>query len=86
MRLSIWPLRGRWGFLSLVLLYGALIMACLGSLWQDDELSLGRRPLENLLKTAQDFARPSFLDVWWGNTALEYKNDEGRVLRVENRP
>lgn len=86
MRLSIWPLRGRWGFLSLVLLYGALIMACLGSLWQDDELSLGRRPLENLLKTAQDFARPSFLDVWWGNPALEYKNDEGRVLRVENRP
>jgi len=78
--------RGRLGFVSLMLVYAALVVACLTSLWVDDDLSLGRQPLDNLIKTAQDFAHPSFLDVWWGNPALEYKNDEGRVLRVENRP
>ena len=80
------PWRGRLGFVSLVLVYAALVVTCLASLWVDQDLSLGRQPLQNLLKTVQDFAHPSFLDVWWGNPALEYKNDEGRVLRVENRP
>ncbi len=79
-------MRGRLGFFSLVLVYAALVVACLSSLWLDGDVSLGRQPLQNLIKTAQDFAHPSFLDLWWGNPALEYKNDEGRVLRVENRP
>jgi phosphonate ABC transporter permease subunit PhnE len=78
-------LRGRWGFFSLVLIYASLVLACLGSLWWDDDLSLGRNPWDNLVKTAHDFARPSFLDAWWGNTQLTYTNDEGQVLRVENR-
>lgn len=76
---------GRLGFLGLTLAYALLVAVCLGSLVQENELSLGRNPWANLVKTAGEFARPSFLDVWFGNTHLEYRSDDGRVLRVENR-
>ena len=76
---------GRLGFLGLTLAYAFLVAVCLGSLAQEDELSLGRNPWANLVKTAGEFARPSFLDVWFGETQLEYRSDDGRVLRVENR-
>jgi len=76
---------GRLGFLGLTLAYTLLVAVCLGSLAQEDELSLGRNPWANLVKTAGEFARPSFLDVWFGETQLEYRSDDGRVLRVENR-
>ena len=78
-------LRGRLGFLGLALIYLLLVAACLGSLARENELSLGRNPLANLMKTAGEFARPSFLDVWFGNPQLEYRSDDGTVLRVENR-
>jgi phosphonate ABC transporter permease subunit PhnE len=78
-------LRGRLGFLGLALIYLLLVAACLGSLARENELSLGRNPLVNLMKTAGEFARPSFLDVWFGNPQLEYRSDDGTVLRVENR-
>jgi phosphonate transport system permease protein len=86
----MWPrithlLVGRIGFLALALLYAVLVAACLASFTGADELSLGRRPLENLMRTAGEFAHPSFLDVWFGNTHLEYRSDDGTVLRVENR-
>ncbi len=76
---------GRLGFLGLTLAYALLVAVCLGSLVQENELSLGRNPWANLVKTAGEFARPSFLDVWFGETQLEYRSDDGRVLRVENR-
>ena len=76
---------GRLGFLTLTLLYASLVAGCLATLIAQDELSLGRRPLENLVRTASEFARPSFLDVWFGNPHLEYRSDDGTVLRVENR-
>ena len=76
---------GRLGFLGLTLIYALLVAACLGTLVRDDELSLGRNPLANLVKTAGEFAHPSFLDLWFGNPNLEYKSDDGTVLRVENR-
>jgi phosphonate transport system permease protein len=77
--------RGRLGFAGLVLLYGALIALALGSLIADDELSAGRNPLANLIKTVGEFARPSFVDVWLGDPQLEYRSDDGTVLRVEDR-
>ncbi len=77
---------GRLGFLGLTLIYALLVAACLGTLAREDELSLGRHPLANLVKTVGEFAHPSFLDVWFGNPNLEYKSDDGSVLRVENRP
>lgn len=78
-------LRGRAGFLALVLVYALLVAACLGTLAREGELSLGRSPIANLMKTAGEFARPSVLDVWFGNPNLEYRSDDGTLLRVENR-
>ena len=76
---------GRLGFFGLTLLYALLVAACFGTLLQENELSLGRNPITNLLKTAGEFARPSFVDLWLGNPQLEYRSDDGSVLRVENR-
>jgi len=77
--------RGRGGFALLVLGYGVLVALCLGTLWSAGDLSLGRNPWDNLLKTLGEFARPSFLDVWFGPERLEYRSDDGTLLRVENR-
>ena len=66
-------------------LYGVLIVVCASSLWLGDDLSLGRRPWENLVKTLGDLSHPSFLDVWFGNPRLEFVSDDGRVLRVEDQ-
>lgn len=78
-------LRGRCGFVLLSMVYLFLVAACLSSLISAGDLSIGRNPWANLLKTASEFSYPSFLDVWFGETALEYRSDDGRVLRVENR-
>lgn len=69
----------------LLALYALLIVTCLVSLYQAGDLSLGRKPWENLLTTASELSRPSFIDVWSGDPHLEYKSDDGRVLRVEDR-
>ena len=76
---------GRLGFLGMSLAYASLVTACLLSLIGDGDLSLGRRPLQNLIHTAAEFSHPSFLDVWFGNPHLEYRSDDGNVLRVEDR-
>lgn len=76
---------GRLGFLTLAVVYAILVAGCLATFMAEGELSLGRRPLENLMRTASEFAHPSFLDVWFGDTRLEYRSDDGTVLRVENR-
>lgn len=36
-------------------------------------------------KTAAEMKRPSFVDIWYGETKLEYKSDDGTVLRTENQ-
>lgn len=79
------PCKGRLRFFALVLLYAALVFGCLGSLIAKGDISLGRQPWTNLIHTAEDFAKPSFLDLWWGNPKLEYRSDDGRLLRTENR-
>ncbi len=80
-----WTPRGRLGFLALVLGYGALVLACLLTLFAAGDLTWGRAPWENLLKTASEFAHPSFLDLWFGPERLEFRSDDGTLLRVENR-
>lgn len=77
--------RGRWGFLGLVLMYGGLVSACLWTLAAAGDLSLGRNPWDNLLKSLGDFSRPSFMDLWFGPERLEYRSEDGTLLRVENR-
>ncbi|MCQ8896440.1 phosphonate ABC transporter, permease protein PhnE [Limnobacter humi] len=76
---------GRPGFFGLVFLYALVVATCLWSLGAAGDLNTGRNPWANLVKTASEFARPSFVDVWLGNPKLEYKSDDGTVLRVENR-
>ena len=76
---------GRVRFLGLVLLYAALVAACAASLWAEGELSMGRNPWSNLVKSVGEFAHPSFVDAWFGNERLEYRSDDGTLLRVENR-
>lgn len=77
--------RGRLGFVVLVLAYAALVLACLGSLLAAGDLSWGRAPWANLLKTVSEFSSPSFLDLWFGPERLEFRSDDGRLLRVEDR-
>lgn len=80
-----WRSRGRLGFLGLVLTYGALVLLCLFTLAAAGDLSWGRNPWDNLLKSMSEFSRPSFLDLWFGNERLEYRSEDGSLLRVENR-
>lgn len=77
--------RGRAGFAALALLYVALVALCIGTLAAAGDLSLGRNPWDNLLKSVGEFARPSFMDLWFGPERLEYRSDDGTLLRVENR-
>lgn len=77
--------RGRLGFFGLVLAYATLVGVCVATLWAAGDLSLGRQPWRNLVQTASDFLHPSFLDVWWGPQRLEFRSDDGSLLRVENR-
>ena len=78
-------LRGRSGFFALVLVYAGLVLACGLTLVASGELSWGRAPWSNLLKTLSEFGQPSFLDLWFGPERLEYRSDDGTLLRVENR-
>lgn len=77
--------RGRLRFAGLVLLYAGIVGLCLATLAAAGDLSLGRNPWSNLLKSLGDFARPSFMDLWFGNPRLEYRSDDGTLLRVEDR-
>lgn len=76
---------GRAGFAALVALYAALVAVCVASLAAGGDLNLGRQPWDNLLKTLGEFARPSFVDAWAGPERLEFRSDDGTLLRVENR-
>ncbi len=73
------------GLRWLALAYLALLLGCLYTLASQGDLTLGRNPWQNLQRTLADFSHPSFLDAWLGPERLEFKADDGRVLRVENR-
>jgi phosphonate transport system permease protein len=72
-------------FWWLGLAYAALVALCVGSLAAEGELSFGRNPWPNLLKSVGEFGRPSFIDAWFGNPRLEFRSDDGTLLRVEDR-
>ena len=69
----------------LLAIYAALVAACVISLIEAGDFSFGRKPWHNLLATAGELSHPSFLNVWFGDPQLEYKADDGRVLRVEDQ-
>lgn len=64
--------------------YIAISVICLYTLVQAGDLSIGRQPWTNLIKTLGEFSYPSFLDVWFGASELQYRAADGRVLRTEN--
>ncbi len=76
---------GRLGFAALALAYASLVALCVATLAASGDLSLGRQPWANLVKSLGDFAHPSFLDAWFGPERLEYRSSDGTLLRVENR-
>jgi len=45
----------------------------------------GRNPWGNLLDSLAQFGRPSFVDLWSGPERLEYRSEDGTLLRVEDR-
>jgi phosphonate ABC transporter permease subunit PhnE len=69
----------------LLALYALLIAACVASLIEAGDFSFGRKPWQNLVTTAGELSQPSFLNLWFGNPKLEYKADDGRVLRIEDQ-
>lgn len=69
---------------KLIVGYVAISVICLYTLAQAGDLSIGRQPWANLVKTLGEFSYPSFLDVWFGDTELQYRATDGRVLRTEN--
>lgn len=74
----------RW-MAGLMLLYAIIVAGCVASLVMAGDFSFGRKPWENLKTTAIELSVPSFVNVWFGNEALEYRNDDGKLLRVENQ-
>jgi phosphonate ABC transporter permease subunit PhnE len=66
-------------------LYGVLIVASIVSFVRAGDLQFGRKPLQNLARTLDELSRPSFIDAWRGERAFAYRDDDGRVLRVEDR-
>jgi phosphonate ABC transporter permease subunit PhnE len=62
-----------------------LVLASLWTLAVEDELSLGRRPWQNLGRTIVEMSEPSFLRVWFGNPQLEVRHEDGRLLRIEDQ-
>ncbi|MEA9358422.1 phosphonate ABC transporter, permease protein PhnE [Bacteriovorax sp. PP10] len=65
--------------------YLFIVILCIFSFNVESDLSFGRRPWNNLVRTFKELAQPSFLRVWTGNENYEFKNDEGVVLRSENQ-
>jgi phosphonate ABC transporter permease subunit PhnE len=67
------------------ILYGLLIVASVISFVRAGDLQFGRKPWQNLARTLDELSRPSFIDAWRGERAFVYRDDDGRVLRVEDR-
>ena len=75
--------RGR--FKTYFLGYAAVLAFCLWQLFAAGDLSFGRRPWENFKKTAQELSQPSLLDAWYGNPNLEFRSDDGKLLRTQDQ-
>jgi phosphonate transport system permease protein len=70
---------------TLAIAYLLLVAASIFTFANQGDITFGKQPLANLINTLSELSRPSFLDVFFGAEKLEYKADDGRVLRVENR-
>ena len=62
-----------------------LVLASLWTLAAEDELSLGRKPWQNLQKTLGEMSEPSYLRVWFGETKSEVRDGDGKLLRTDDQ-
>lgn len=69
---------------ALLLAVALLVVASVWTLAAEDELSLGRKPWQNLQRTMAEMSEPSFLRLWFGDTQREVRDVDGLVLRVED--
>lgn len=72
----------------LTLLLSACLVLILASAWtlaREGELGLGRKPWQNLQNTLSEMSEPSFLRLWFGDSQREVRDDDGRLLRVEDQ-
>lgn len=75
-------------FSALWVLLTACALLVITSLWTlaaEDELSFGRKPWQNLRKTVAEMSEPSFLRVWFGDTHSQIRDQDGKVLRVDDQ-
>ena len=75
----------RWTLPLLLAGCALLVVVSVWTLARDGDLSLGRRPWQNLQRTVSELAEPSFLRIWFGNPALKVRDGNGHLLRVENQ-
>ncbi len=76
-------IRARWWLV--VGLYALAVMGSLSWLSREDGLSWGRQPWLNLTKSAKELAHPSFLDALGDSRRVEFRSDDGTLLRVEDK-
>ncbi len=62
-----------------------LVLVSGWTLAREGDLSLGRRPWQNLQRTAAELVEPSVLRLWFGNPQLEVRDGSGRLLRTEDQ-
>ena len=82
------PMRSPPRVSALWLLLTACALLVLTSVWTlaaEDELSFGRKPWQNLQKTVAEMSEPSFLRLWFGETRHEIRDQDGKVLRVDDQ-
>ena len=65
--------------------YALLVLTSVWTLAAEDELSFGRKPWQNLQKTVAEMSEPSFLRVWFGETRHEIRDQDGKLLRVDDQ-
>lgn len=64
---------------------GLLVAVSLWTLAAEDELSMGRKPWQNFKKTVAEMSEPSFLRVWFGDVHSQVRDQDGKVLRVDDQ-
>ncbi len=69
----------------MLIAYIAIVAAFTWQLASADDLSTGRQPIANFIRAVNDMLKPSFFDAFANEVRVEYKSDDGRVLRVEDK-
>ena len=76
-------IRARWWVV--LALYVLAVTGSLQWLSKDDGLSMGRQPWNNLVKSVKEFSSPSFLNALGDSKRVEFRSDDGTLLRVEDK-